>query len=722
MSVVGCLVTIGGAILRPVCDCVFAPVRHQLEYLFSYKDKIENLENRCVELDEKINMIQSATERAKNKGNAIMGHVQDWQQKAIAEFGKANHFLRPAPDHTRARCSCRWPLPNLALRRRLSKEAKEKAEEIERLISKADAFGDNISFRPVVKLSFEQKDFEKFETREETLSEMMEALRNPEVRMIGLCGLGGMGKTMLVKEVARLAEEGNLFSKQILTVVSQNPNIKQIQIEIADQLGLELKEDTEIIGAERLTERLNNGEKILIILDDVWKDQLDNTDLSKVGIRFKDDNKECKIILTSRDRHACRAMGADEKTTFEIKSLTHEEAANLFKKIVGDIKLEFESLATEVIREFESLATEVIGECGGLPLAIVTTASALQINKSLSFWRNALLGLKRFPAESEIYGKIHRSFKTSFDALGDEAKSLLLICSAHDEDENVSLEVLTGYVRVLDLFEYVYTLKEASDRVESLVNNLKAYSLLSDGNYRRTVKVHDVIRDVAISIASELEKNPMYCFRESVRFEDCLKRENFKELYAISVPVGGGFNDDQLPERLACRRLKLLMLRTIGGLEITDRFFEQTKELKALRLDVKGGKKLASSFRLLQNLKALHLRIWKGGDVDIAIIGELKKLLILDLSDSEDLVALPKEIGNLSRLQLLNLNDCGELKVIEPNVISRLVLLEELYMEGVGEINASLVSDVKDLRKLRVLHIKIPDRINKSVAGQQSQG
>ncbi|GMN27375.1 hypothetical protein TIFTF001_001619 [Ficus carica] len=679
-----------------------------MEYLFSYNDKIENLKNQIQELDGIINRIQSHAERAKNEGDAIVGHVQDWQKDATAKSEQAKCFLEPDPDHTRERCSCRWPLPNLALRKRLSKKAKEMAEEIARVIEMTNNFGNDISFRPVVQLSFEQKDFEKFETRKATLSRMMEALRNPEVRIIGLSGIGGIGKTMLAKEVARLAKEGNLFSKQIMAVVSQNSNIERIQQEIADQLGLKFEKEVLSTRAELLGERLKQEKKILIVLDDVWKE----LDLFEVGIRFNDDNKECKIIVTSRSQEVCKAMGADEKTTFQIKSLTDEEAANLFNKIVGDVKPEFESLATEVIKE-----------CGGLPLAIVTIASALKINESSSFWRNALRELKRSPTESEIYGKIYRCFKTSFDALGNEAKSLLLICGAHKEDENVSLQELTGYVMALDLFGYVYTLKEASDKVESLVNNLKAYCLLSDGDYPRTVKVHDIIRDVAISVASELEKNPMYCLRESVRLEDCMNRDNFKDLCAISIPGGGGGINDQLPERLASPRLKLLMLRNRGGLEIPDKFFEETKELKALRLDFIGGKQLASSFRSLQNLKALHLRIWNEEVVDIAIIGELKNIVILDLSDSDGLVVLPKEIGNLSRLQVLNLNGCGRLEVIEPNVISSLVKLEELYMEGVyyveweteglsrsaGERSNASLGEIKRLPQLRVLHLCIQD-------------
>ncbi|KAF3457378.1 hypothetical protein FNV43_RR02035 [Rhamnella rubrinervis] len=63
------------------------------------------------------------------------------------------------------------------------------------------------------------------------------------------------------------------------------------------------------------------------------------------------------------------------------------------------------------------------------------------------------------------------------------------------------------------------------------------------------------------------------------------------------------------------------------------------------------------------------------------MLGELKNLKILDLTGSY-IEELPKEIGQLTRLRLLDLKDCLELKVIHPNTISSLRSLQELNMKG----------------------------------------
>ncbi|KAJ6694554.1 hypothetical protein OIU85_005254 [Salix viminalis] len=88
---------------------------------------------------------------------------------------------------------------------------------------------------------------------------------------------------------------------------------------------------------------------------------------------------------------------------------------------------------------------------------------------------------------------------------------------------------------------------------------------------------------------------------------------------------------------------------------------------------------LPSSLQFLEKLQTLCLDYCGLGD--IALIGELKMLKVLSLIGS-NIVRLPREIGQLTRLQLLDLRDNPTLEIIPPNVLSCLTQLEDLYMEN----------------------------------------
>ena len=78
-------------------------------------------------------------------------------------------------------------------------------------------------------------------------------------------------------------------------------------------------------------EKEQKKEKILIFLDDIWKE----INLERVGIPFKDDQTICKLVLVSRDANLLRKdMGAQK--CFKIQHLQGEEAWCLLKKIAGD--------------------------------------------------------------------------------------------------------------------------------------------------------------------------------------------------------------------------------------------------------------------------------------------------------------------------------------------------------------------------------------------------
>ncbi|KAM6555194.1 hypothetical protein CsatB_015956 [Cannabis sativa] len=678
-----------------IAEYTVAPVGRQLGYLFRYTTNVSELRTQLEDLNNATQRMERRINEALNNCHEIEADVQSWQKNAEQISGEATTFLNPQT-HAKALCSCGSP-HHLVTRHQLSRKANKMSVNVRAVVLKNKEFDSMpISYPrpPEGSSATPAKGYESFDSRGEILKSILAAVGDGNRKRIGLHGMGGIGKTMLAKEIARLAQEDKLFSKVVMTTVSQTPNIKEIQQHIAEKLGLKLEEkDSTGKRAELLRMRLKQDEsKILLILDDIWNE----LDLEAIGI-----HEECRMLITSRDQQVLRNfMGVAESNVFLIGALESSEAINLFIKIIGDTKTDY----------INALALEIVNECGGLPIAIATVAHALKYKKEEAIWKDALRRLK----SSDVNDNVYLSIKLSYDFLGDhekEAKPLLLLCALHKEDEEIEVEDLTRYSMGWCLLEDIYRVEDARNRVNLLVDKLKTHCLLLDGRSKSTVKMHDAIRDVCIRIAKEDHGHRM--MKNIAMCED----EITKAYKAISFVDYDDF--DNLPQILECPRLELLLLSSGSHVQsIPDDFFKQTGKLKVLGMNGRWLRSLPSCFRSLQNLRTLCLR---GSSLeDIAVIGQLTNLKALDLSDSDSIQQLPKEIGALKHLQVLDLRGCYNLRVIEAKVISNLKQMEELYLppelfEGWDEIineeggirNASLI-EIKSLQRLTALHLFVP--------------
>ncbi|KAM4110288.1 hypothetical protein ACB094_03G183700 [Castanea mollissima] len=678
-------------VVEKIADYTITAVGRQMGYLIRYKKNVVNLSNEVDELNDARDGVQRKVQAASDNVEEIEANVQRWLTRVQEINTEVQEFLE---DEGQAKLKCF----NLKARYQIGRKAHKMGLAVKELKDKAtfQTVGHRVPIQGGTTIS--TKGYEDFESRKLTLNGIMKALKDDSIRAIGVYGMGGVGKTMLVGELAALAKKGKLFEKIVTVVVSQKPDLEKIQKDIAKELGLSFQDETDSQKADLLRERLKK-EKILLIIDDIWN----KIDLESRGISFGNDKKGSKLLLTSRSEDILGEY-TDPQEIFQVEALSNNEAKLLFVKIAGNFA---ETL------DFRSTMAEVVKECAGLPIAITTVANALKSRKDARVWKDAVGQLKRAnPTQIEgMLKEVYSSIKLSYDFLTKEAQSLFLFCSIFEEDEVIEIDLLWRYLVGLDFFEDVYKMEEVRNRVHTLVNSLKDSCLLLEGYRSGTFKMHDVIRDVAIYIADKEEK--MLTIRSLEGPEKWLNMKKWEDSFGIAH-----FDVDfkELPERFGCPQLKFIFL---GSKEysqpIPNNVFEGMKELRVLVLI---GARLPhlSSISCLHNLQSLVLHRCELEDV--ALIGELKNLRALTLSDS-NIKQLPMEIRQLTHLQLLDLNDCTELDVIPSNVFSDLRGLEELYLEHsfnrwhidgeITERSNTRVSELDYLPLLTTLYINIPN-------------
>ncbi|KAH9686674.1 Disease resistance protein [Citrus sinensis] len=389
-------------VLLEVVKCFAPPTERQLGYLRNYKANFENLKAEIDKLKDESKSIQHRVSEAERKGEKIEEKVENWLVSASNTIEQAAKFIEDG-ETTSKRCF-KGLCPNLKTRYQLSKKAETEVKALVELKEEARRFDDRIFYRTIADEVWlkSNKGYEAFKSRLSTLKSIQDALTDVNVSIVGVYGMGGIGKTTLVKEFARQASEEKLFDQVVFSEVSQTPDIKKIQGKIAEKLGLELSEEAESRRASRLYERLKKEKMILVILDNIWK----YLDLETVGIPFGDDHRGCKLLLTARDRNVLSSMGSENN--FLIGILNEQEAWRLFKIMARNFVEN---------RELKPTATNVAKACGGLPIALTTVAKALR-NKELPVWKNALQEL-RTPSEAsfdkgvpvEAYSTIELSYK-----------------------------------------------------------------------------------------------------------------------------------------------------------------------------------------------------------------------------------------------------------------------------------------------------------------------
>lgn len=610
---------------------------------------------------------------------------------------------------------------------------------------------------------------------EENIWNLKRILLRRDVSVLGVQGMGGVGKTTMAMALSDDQEIKGAFRNNIIFItVSQSPNLKVILETMWEKIVRRKKpvfQSVEDAHRQLQQQLLRQAKPTLVVLDDVWsRANLENLIFEGEGYKTLVTTRISSIIPT-----------ATSTQIYELPVLDDANAQSLFCFWAFGQK----SIPTDAD---EHLVKQVQAECKGLPLALKVIGSSLR-GESRPVWESAKNKLLNGESISDYHKEgLLRCLESSIDVLDEEVRECFLDLGSFPEDRKISVDALLDiwvYVRKMEWHDaFVILLELASRNLLNLTSNLRSCAI----NYGSTSELyfsqHDVMRDLALYLASrdwivnrkrlfmpkkedglpgkwELLKDQAFnaqvvSIHTGEMQEDQWCEMNFRQAEALILNFSAG--SYFLPSFLSSMtKLKVLIVLNYGSKRATVNGLpwpSSLPQLKTIRLERLNVPSLQEQSKLFQNLEKLSLSLCEGlgnmsrfNTTQSSLKLSLKLPIMLDFNldhccDLDELPSnicdmssvvnwsitnchllqkLPDDMEKLSSLRMLRLSACLGLKEL-PASIGKLGKLEYLDI-SLCECLKELPEEIGQLKKLQVLDMRECSRLRKlpkSVEGMKS--
>ncbi|XXG69461.1 hypothetical protein AAC387_Pa06g2321 [Persea americana] len=696
----GCDSIVGG-ILQTLCT----KISRETGYVRHLKENVDAL----MEEDRKLKALCEDTERegreASRGRKRLTNQAQTWLDQARTIQAEIDSIKL---QFDQRQSFCNGCFPDLWSDYTLGKRALEKLERVRRDINERSGIKlVAMSSPPRVK----EMDVPTVgqSSAQRTKEKIWNLLHDEHTSVIYIYGMGGIGKTTLMKAINKKLKATREFDYVIWVTVSKEFNLERVQKEIMGWLRLDFSEQDSYSNRSMQLHQYLTDKRYMLILDDLWNP----INLIEIGLPTNKENRS-KIVITTRiaNMPTVQVFSDMKVEKIRVETLTEDEAWDLFAANVGK----------EVVHQphIEDVAKAVAKKCGGLPLAIVAVAKAMEGQSMRELWQDALRALRASAPEIEgMEPEVFRPLKKSYDDLRDEkVKMCFLYCSLFPEDYEISVKQLIRWWIMEGFIDNVNNLADASNKGHRIIEELKRRCLLEEGirDDGVRVKMHDVIRDLALYIASSsCNEGPKFLVIAKKGLNEPPPEGTWREFERISLMM----NDiTELPVKPECPNLISLLLRENHRITaVPHSFFELMPALQVLDLSYTSITSLSVSSSSLLNLRALILR----GCYTLRetpFLGQLKELQFLDIKSS-GIRRLPEEMQNLVKLKKLNMSGLSHSLTIPSNVMCGLTSLEDLRMhrtsvnwaEGseFAVENDVTLGELGKLKRLTILKITIKE-------------
>ncbi|AQK66854.1 L-zip+NBS+LRR-like protein [Zea mays] len=733
---------LASAVLKVVMGKLGAVIGPEVNMLWKFKDDLESIRSTLLTLQAVLNDAEKRSSREERVRlwlkrlkfaaydiHDILEEMESNNDIGYGSFKKLSAHITIAHKMKK-------------MRQRLEKIKEEAKLDIFNFKADCCSLDENVNSRAT--FSCISEDIVGRSTEKETIVAMLTTYSEEEILTICIYGFGGLGKTTLARLAFNDENVGGVFDYRVWVYVSMKFDLKKIGESILSEIDEgNCGHHGNLQEVTRHLQRVLDGKKFLVVLDDLWEDNW--IQLQNLKAMLSCGAKGSKIVVTTRTGKIASLM--DHCMPYKMDVLSDDDCWILFKRRAF--------VPGRDDPRIEVIGRDIVKKCNGVPLSAQALGFMMRFKEGVAAWEAV--------RDSEIWEiedqNIMPSLKLSYCLMPCHLKLCFAYCvvfskgAAIDKDMLIQQWIALGFIQPTS--GSLTHVKRGEEYIRELVSmsflQASMFSSSADNHHMKAARVfqmHDLVYDLARCVANEeflfmdakksgmtsarndhyrhivlmnyvevpMNSKAALCKAKSLHFRDCKRLQISGRSLSLTLSKFlrvldiSGCSMLGLPSQL--NQMKQLRYLDASGMqnELKQESFAGLKCLNALNLSAGYFQKLPVQIVNLEKLHYLNLHGCSRLMLIPESICELRDLVHLDLSGCINLRVLPTSFGKLHKLSFLDMSGCLNL-VSLPESFCDLRSLENLNLSSFHELRELplgnhqelLILDMSNCHKIQIL-------------------